>query len=515
MATTPAQRRLADALSALKDLQDQGVRVLRHDQLSRQHRETLARNGFIQPVIRGWYMPASPSDTPGETTAWYASALEFVGRYCQARFGDAWCVSPDFSIRLHVGDTVLPAQVMVHAPEGQNAVLQLPAGHTLFDYRAKDFPPGALAEVAGVRVMPLETALVRVPESFFRTYSRDAQAALLSLRDTSELNRTLLEGGHSVVAGRLAGALRASGRAELADDVLGTMRRVGHDVREANPFDAPLPALRSVRGESAYVTRVRLMWAAMRDDVIERFPAPPGKPRSIKTYMAEVRDAYVRDAYNSLSIEGYRVTPELISRVASGKWSPATNAQDASSRDAMAARGYFLARKAVEASLGRILKGENPGRVAAADHRAWFGELFRPSVEAGILQDHHLAGYRGHAVFIKNASHVPPPAEAVRDLMPALFELLELEPHAGVRAVLGHFVFVYIHPYMDGNGRMGRFLMNAMLASGGYPWTVVDVKRRDDYMQALDAASAKGDIKPFAVFLADCVAQEAWPRRAS
>lgn len=37
--------------------------------------------------------------------------------------------------------------------------------------------------------------------------------------------------------------------------------------------------------------------------------------------------------------------------------------------------------------------------------------------------------------------------------------------------MLGHFVFVYIHPYMDGNGFMGRFLTNLMIAAGGYPWT--------------------------------------------
>jgi Fic family protein len=109
-------------------------------------------------------------------------------------------------------------------------------------------------------------------------------------------------------------------------------------------------------------------------------------------------------------------------------------------------------------------------------------------------------------VFIKNASHVPPPHEAVRDLMPALFELLASEPSAAVRAVLGHFFFVFIHPYMDGNGRMGRFLMNTMLASGGYPWTVIQVQTRAEYFAALDAASTRGEIRQFAEFVATSLA---------
>jgi Fic family protein len=67
--------------------------------------------------------------------------------------------------------------------------------------------------------------------------------------------------------------------------------------------------------------------------------------------------------------------------------------------------------------------------------------------------------------------------------------------------VLGHFVFVYIHPYFDGNRRVGRFLMNVMLASGGYPWTVIPVERRNAYMDALEAASVGGNIEPFAGFL--------------
>ena len=89
--------------------------------------------------------------------------------------------------------------------------------------------------------------------------------------------------------------------------------------------------------------------------------------------------------------------------------------------------------------------------------------------------------------------------------MPVLFELLAAEAEPAVRVVLGHFVFVYIHPYMDGNGRMGRFLMNVMLASGGYPWTIVPLERRDDYMAALEAASVKQDIGPFARFVGGLV----------
>ncbi|MGH7880098.1 MAG: Fic family protein, partial [Candidatus Binataceae bacterium] len=64
---------------------------------------------------------------------------------------------------------------------------------------------------------------------------------------------------------------------------------------------------------------------------------------------------------------------------------------------------------------------------------------------------------------------------------------------------------VYIHPYMDGNGRMGRFLMNAMMAGGGYPWTIIPLDRRADYMGSLESASVNHDIKPFAEFLASLV----------
>ena len=61
---------------------------------------------------------------------------------------------------------------------------------------------------------------------------------------------------------------------------------------------------------------------------------------------------------------------------------------------------------------------------------------------------------------------------------------------------------MFTHPFLDGNGRIARFLMNVMMAAAGQPWTVIRVEQRSDYMQALEAASVEGDIRPFAAFLA-------------
>jgi len=94
----------------------------------------------------------------------------------------------------------------------------------------------------------------------------------------------------------------------------------------------------------------------------------------------------LRHIFSSLSIEGYRVTPTLIERVRSGNWNPETNEGDREQRNAMAARGYWQAFQAVQTDIARVLKGENPGQVADAEHSTWHRELFAPSVASGILK---------------------------------------------------------------------------------------------------------------------------------
>lgn len=499
---TPADK-LAASLAVLKELQDAGRVALRASDMSRTHRERLVKAGFIKEVMKGWYIPSRPEESAGESTSWYASFWAFCSSYLESRFHEDWCVSSEQSISLHTGNWTVPRQLLVRSPRGNNKPTALLHDTSIFDVRL-DLPPAAGREVKnGVRIYKLPTALLGCSQAQFAARPTEMRAALAMVQDASDLLSRLLDGGHSTIAGRLAAAFRNIGRDRIADDITRAMQAAGYTVSESDPFeDRSLVAFRA-RETSPYVNRMRMDWARMREDVRAIFPEAPGRPANAAVYLKQVDEIYANDAYNSLSIEGYNVSAALIERVRTGNWNPDTNKDDQEHRNALAARGYWQAFQAVEQSIKKVLGGENAGRVADRDHATWYRELFAPSVTAGILRAADLAGYRNAPVYIRRSMHTPPNIETVRELMPALYELLQQEEEPSVRVVLGHFMFVYIHPYMDGNGRMGRFLMNLMLASGGYPWTIVPLERRADYMAALERASVDGNIKPFAKFLAE------------
>ncbi|HZB88261.1 MAG TPA: Fic family protein [Terracidiphilus sp.] len=499
--SSPSEK-LAKSLDVLAKLQRHHGGAIRARELSRTHRERLLHHGFLIRVMNGWLIPSRPNDADGESTAWYASYWQFCAVYLRERFKTQWCLSPEQSLSIHAGNWTVPRQLIVRAPKARNKITNLPHRTSLLDLRAA-LPTGRDRQVIdGLQVFSPENALIECSMHFFASNATDVRAAMLTIRDASTLLASLLEGGRTVIAGRLAGGFRNVGLDRIADDIVKTMTSAGYAVRETDPFaDKPGTVFRS-RETSPYVNRLRLLWEKMRGPVIERFPAAPGLPSNASGYLKRVQDTYVSDAYHSLSIEGYQVTAELIERVRTGAWNPEQNHGDREQRNAMAARGYWLAFKAVEQAVAKVLSGQNPGQVADDDHGAWYRELFAPSVTSGILKPSDLAGYRTSQVYIRKSMHVPLNPEAVRDAMPAFFDLLRDEEHPAVRVALGHFFFVYIHPYMDGNGRIGRFLMNVMMAAGGYPWTIIPVGERTKYMNALESASAKEDIVPFTDFLA-------------
>ena len=503
---TPNQK-LAASLAQLQKLQGRGRRVFRSVELTRVHRQRLARNGFLREVMKGWLIASSPDADPGDTTPWFASFWEFCAAYCTARFGPDWRLSPEQSLLLHAENTAIPQQVIIYTPRGANNTVELLFGTSLYDLRQKDTPPAAdLTDRDGLRLFVPEAALVRVPEAFFVRRPVEAQVALAGIRDAADVLGRLLDGGHSVIAGRLAGAFRRIGRDDVADETLSVMKRAGYDVREADPFAREHAFGAPSRAQAPIVGRLQSLWETMREPVIAAFPEAPGLPKDTQAYLSFVDDIYQNDAYHSLSIEGYRVTPELIDRVRAGNGNPGNHDADRQSRDALAARGYWQAFRLVRAAVSAIIGGGEAGALVRKVHRDWYRELFQPCVGAGLIAASALAGYRNDAVFLRGSRHVPPRWEALRDAMPALFDLLETETEPSVRAVLGHWLFGYIHPYPDGNGRTARFVMNAMLASGGYPWTVIRVEDRDVYLAALESASIDQDIGPFAQFVADRVA---------
>jgi hypothetical protein len=500
---SPADK-LAQSLDALKSLQDAKAVAIRASDFTRVHRERLLKNGFIREVMKGWYIPVRPDGSAGESTDWYASFWPFCAAYLTERFGDDWCLGAEHSIALHTGSWTVPRQLLVRATRGGNKPTGLLHDTSIFDVRLEVPPAEDVQVIEGLRVMRLPAALKACAPGHFAAHPIEMRAALAMIGDASDVLARLLDGGHSSIAGRLAGAFRNIGRGQIADTIIATMKAAGYTINETDPFRGRPPIVIGQRETSPAVNRLRMSWAELRETVLERFPQAPGLPADIKAYLHRVEDVYATDAYNSLSIEGYRVSPELIERVRSGNWNPDDD-QDREHRDAMAARGYWQAFQKVKGTVRRILEGENAGDATREDHGAWYREMLGPSVTVGLLEPRDLAGYRNGPVFIRQSMHVPPRSDAVRELMPAFFDLLREEPEASVRVVLGHFFFVNIHPYFDGNGRMGRFLMNAMLASGGYPWTVIPLARRTRYMTALESASTAGDIRPFAEFLAGLV----------
>lgn len=496
--------KLADSLAALKALQDDGRRVFQSSEFTRTDRERLLKNGFLREIIRGWLMSAGPDTREGDSTPWYASFWEFCARYAAARFGQDWHLSPEQSLLIHAQNTTIPAQALIYAPKASSNTTALPFETSLYDLKTNGMPaPAELMMQDGLRIYRPAAALVRIPDAFFTRQPVEAQIALSSIKDSSELLTRLLEEGRSTFAGRLAGAMRRTGRPDIADEILSTMKRADYDVRETEPFAADQPLADLSGNFSPVVARIKALWATHREHVLALSPPIPGLPQDKSAYLKAVDEIYKNDAYHSLSIEGYTVSLELIDRVRSGQWNPEASEADRKNKDALAARGYWQAFQSVKRTLGQILDGADAGALLKTAIREWYAELFQPSVAAGVLPPGALAGYRTIPIYLRGSRHVPPRWESLPDAMIALLALIKDEPHPYGRAVLGHWMLRYIHPFPDGNGRTARFLMNAMLASGGFPWLVIRVEDRTLYLQALEAASVGGDIKPFATFISE------------
>ncbi|MDR2515306.1 MAG: Fic family protein [Christensenellaceae bacterium] len=159
---------------------------------------------------------------------------------------------------------------------------------------------------------------------------------------------------------------------------------------------------------------------------------------------------------------------------------------------------------------------EATGHAEAYDAMFTLLEGRRTPTEGDILLLHRLfysrideaqAGkYRSQRVFITGSAHTPPPPANVPGEMEAFPLWMRYEAdalHPVVFAAQVHKRFVFIHPFIDGNGRVARLLMNLCLLRAGYTLAIVPPILRGEYIQTLEQAHA--DDAAFTHFIAERV----------
>ena len=505
------QQKLAKALTELHQVLGSAQGVVRGKQIKNPTRLLLLERGYLREILKGWYFVSDPLAEPGDTTPFYANYWEYLASYLSERFGTDYCLTAEHSLLRHAQHNVVPQQVNVMLAVNQSQVQELAFGHSVALYPGgRSFPaPADQESLMGIRCMSAPYCLGMLNPRYFKDYAREVQIVMGKLVDPSTI-AALVDINATGVA-RLVSAYRRIGRSDFSEEILRQLSGLKTALNiEGDPFSGEPVFQLGAPGKSPLYNRIKVLWAQHREAVLASRPLDAKVKLSSADYLARVEAIRVEDAYHSLSIERYRVTPELIRKVAEEKWDPTGNSQDQRQIDAMAARGYLDAFQLVKEDAGQAYAKKDSTPAIASQlfndrHQAWFQKLFGPSVDAGILERRDLVGYRRHMVFLRGSLHAPPHFDYVRDGMEALRECLAEETDAFVSAVLGHWLFGFIHPYMDGNGRMARFTMNLMLASGGYPWTVIHVEDRATYMAALEKASVVDDLTTFSKFVADSV----------
>ncbi len=113
--------------------------------------------------------------------------------------------------------------------------------------------------------------------------------------------------------------------------------------------------------------------------------------------------------------------------------------------------------------------------------------------------------YRASQVFISGSKFPCPPPPKIAAAITRLFERLperRAALHPVTFAAWLHKEFVFIHPFIDGNGRVARLLMNLALLQRDYLATLIPPVRRHDYYAALETAHT--DDTAFTLFVAEC-----------
>lgn len=124
------------------------------------------------------------------------------------------------------------------------------------------------------------------------------------------------------------------------------------------------------------------------------------------------------------------------------------------------------------------------------------------------IDESNAGKYRKNKVYITGSEHIPPSPKDVPYYMKEFagrLSKLKAENHPIVYAAKAHKEFVIIHPFVDGNGRVARLLMNLILLQAGYIVAIIPPPLRRQYISSLEKSSVKKDDSDFIKLIAQCV----------
>lgn len=167
-------------------------------------------------------------------------------------------MSAEQSLAIYSGATTIPNQVLIRAPKGNNYVVELIPPTSIFNLSAELPLKIDTNNPYKLNLYTLSEAIVTATPTMYRNDALTMRTALAMVRDGSEILKILVDTGQTIRAGRVIGAFRNIGRTDVADEIMGTMKRIGYDIKEEDPFQE---VARVGLSPSPYATRLHKLHA--------------------------------------------------------------------------------------------------------------------------------------------------------------------------------------------------------------------------------------------------------------
>ena len=464
-------------------------------------RDYLRKRRLIFKVSRGCWILKRPEDEIGDVfPLLYWQAIE------QILTKHKWSLRGESALSVYVGDQAAQKRLTVKTQDKTNRTISLPLDFEIELRHDPHFDDRLIRkqDIVGIQIP------VAIPELVFVDINKMPLKEVRSFIAGTDFDKRMLAAIYAtspkpVIFKRLMELSKNAKRPDLTEALKKIIEDYTHYQVVKKQRGEARPVLEKPAALSPPWVIRQEQQAKEFEDALNKHLKPKIariKKQPLSQLLKQAREHKKYDTYHSTSLEGYRITPEDVDVLLSGRIPKKERGNGAEHleqlKNRMAIIGYSEAFDFILATAKQAF--EKP-RITEDFIKDTYSNLFKPSTDAGILDYYSLTAYRSIPVYIRGTRYAPPSHEKLPELMASYVKLVSEVKNPVVRAILAHYFFVTIHPYLDGNGRTGRLLMNYLLISAGYSWVTIKTEQRGEYFEALAKAQLDEGILPFGEFI--------------